>query len=121
MLKRLLRNLARRLDQEAPGVAVSILAGLDQLLTANRLGLPLKLRRSLACTMGTVRRVCPNVKQWRNAGMALRWTAAGMMEAAKGFCRLKAYKELPILRTVLVAHASKHLVTKKIEPQADVS
>jgi hypothetical protein len=29
--------------------------------------------------------------------MALRWTAAGMMEAAKGFRRLKAYKHLPVL------------------------
>jgi hypothetical protein len=35
--------------------------------------------------IGTVRRVCHNVKQWRNAFMALRWTAAGMMEAVKGF------------------------------------
>jgi hypothetical protein len=64
-----LRNLARRLDQEAPGVAANILEGLDEMLTVNRLGLPAKLRRSLACTdsienvMGTVRRVCRNVKQ----------------------------------------------------------
>jgi putative transposase len=125
--ERLLRNLARRLDREAPGVAASILEGLDEILTVNRLGVPAKLRRSLACTnsienmMGTVRRVCRNVKRWRNAAMALRWTAAGMMEAAKGFRRLKAYKQLPILRTALVAHALKHLVTNKIEPQADAA
>jgi transposase-like protein len=93
--ERLLRNLARRLDQDAPGVAASILEGLDEMLTVNRLKLPAKLRRSLACTnsienmMGTVRRVCRNVKRWRNAAMALRWTAAGMMEAARGFRRLK--------------------------------
>ena len=105
-----MRNLARRLDHEAPGVAASILEGLDEMLTVNRLGLPLKLRRSLACTnsienmMGTVRRVCRNVKRWRNAAMALRWTAAGMMEAAKGFRRLKAYKHLPVLRAALAAH-----------------
>src|SRR5262249_19851254 len=36
--ERLLRNLARRLDQEAPGVAASILEGLDEMLTVNRLG-----------------------------------------------------------------------------------
>src|SRR5262245_63946489 len=48
--------------------------------------------RSAGHMMGTVRRVCRNVKRWRNAAMALRWTAAGMMEAAKGFRRLKAYK-----------------------------
>jgi hypothetical protein len=46
---------------------------LDEILTVNRLGVPAKLRRSLACTnsienmMGTVRRVCRNVKRWRNA------------------------------------------------------
>jgi hypothetical protein len=33
--------------------------------------------------MGTIRRVTGNVKHWRNAKMALRWTAAGMMEAKK--------------------------------------
>jgi hypothetical protein len=33
--ERLLRNLARRLDQEAPGVAASILEGLDEMLTVN--------------------------------------------------------------------------------------
>ena len=81
--ERLLRNLARRLDQEAPGVAASILEGLDEILTVVRLKLPMPLRRSLACTnaienmMGTVRRVSRNVKRWRNAAMALRWTAAG--------------------------------------------
>jgi hypothetical protein len=53
------------------------------------------LRRSLACTniiekmMGTVRRVCRNVKRSRDASMALRWTAAAMREAAKGFRRLR--------------------------------
>jgi hypothetical protein len=48
--ERLLLNLARRLDKEAPGVAASILEGLDEMLNVNRLGLPAKLRRSLACT-----------------------------------------------------------------------
>jgi transposase-like protein len=119
--ERLLRNLARRLEQEAPGVAASILEGLDEMLTVNRLGLPAQLRRSLACTnsienmMGTVRRVCRNVKRWRNAAMALRWTAAGMMEAAKGFRRLKAHKQLPILKAALAAHPSKHTTKQKLE------
>jgi transposase-like protein len=89
--ERLLRNLARRIEHEAPSAAASIIEGLDEILTVNRLGLPAKLKRSLACTnaienmMGTVRHVCRNVKRWRNAAMALRWMAAGMLEAAKGF------------------------------------
>jgi transposase-like protein len=119
--ERLLRNLARRLEHEAPGVAASILEGFDEMLTVNRLGLPTPLRRSLACTngienmMGTVRRVCRNVKRWRNAAMALRWTAAGMMEAAKGFRRLKAHKQLPTLRAALAAHHAKHATRSKLE------
>jgi putative transposase len=119
--ERLLRNLARRLEGEARGVATSILEGLDEMLTVNRLGLPAQLRRSLACTngienmMGTVRRVCRNVKRWQNTDMALRWTAAGMMEAAKGFRRLKAHKQLPILKAALAAHQAKHATKPKLE------
>jgi len=119
--ERLLRNLARKLDREAPGVAASILEGLDEMLTVNRLRLPAQLRRALACTnsienmMGTVRRVCRNVKRWRNAAMALRWTAASMMEAVKGFRRLKAHKHLPILKAALAAHHAKHTTRQKLE------
>ena len=113
--ERLIGNLARRLEREAPGVAASILEGLDEILTVTRLGLPMELRRSLACTNiienmnGTLRRVCGNVKRWRDASMALRWTAAGMIEAAKGFRRLKAHKQLPALVAALKAHHAKPL------------
>ena len=105
--ERLLRNLARRLELEAPGVSASILEGLDEILTVIRLGLPAELRRSLACTnaienaLGTVRTVQRNVKRWRNAEMALRWTAAGLLEAKKTFRKLKAYRQLPILKAAL--------------------
>src|SRR5690349_23993184 len=104
-----IRNLARRLDKEWPGIAATILEGLDEILWVVRRGLPRELRRSLACTSiienmnGTIRQVTRNVKRWRDASMALRWTAAGMMEAKKGFRRLKAYKQLPKLRDALLA------------------
>jgi len=110
--ERLLRNLARRLEPEAPGVSKSILEGLDEILTVTRLGLPLELRRSLASTNiiesmnAVIRQVCRNVKRWRDARMALRWTAAGMLEAGKGFRRLKAYKQLPVLKVALEKHRS---------------
>jgi hypothetical protein len=64
--------------------------------------------------MRTVRRVCRKVKRWRSAAVALRWTAAGMMEAAKGFRRLKAYRLPPILRAALLARAAEHVATKKL-------
>jgi hypothetical protein len=44
-------------------------------------------------TIDTVRRGCRNVKRWRLASMALLWTAAATLEAAKGLRRLKAHKQ----------------------------
>ena len=125
--ERLIRNLARRLEQQAPGVAASILEGLDEILTVIRLGLPAELRRSLACTniienmIGTVRRVCRNVKRWQDASMALRWTSAAMLEASKGFRRLKAYKQLSALQTALAVHQAKHTADSTVEPAAEAA
>ena len=121
--EKLIRNLARRLEPEAPGVSASILEGIDEILTVIRLGLPTQLRRSLACTNiienmnGAIRQVCRNVKRWQDASMALRWTSAAMLEAAKGFRRLKAYKQLPTLRAALLAHQAKHAINPTLEQQ----
>lgn len=46
----MLRNLARRLDHDVPGVSASIHEGLDEMLTVIRLGLPEPLRRVLGRT-----------------------------------------------------------------------
>lgn len=122
--EKLIRNLAQRLERDAPGVSKSILEGLDEILTVSRLGLPAQLRRSLACTniienmMGTVRRVTRNVKRWSSASMALRWTAAAMLEAKKGFRRLKDYKQLPALRVALNAHYERTSNKESLAQQA---
>jgi transposase-like protein len=122
--ERLIKNLARRLDHDYPGVSGSILEGMDEILTVTRLGLPAELRRSLACTNiienmnGTIRQVCRNVKRWRDTKMALRWTGAAMQEAAKGFRRLKAHKQLPTLRAALLAHQLKHSINPDLEQNA---
>ena len=120
--ERSLHNLARRLEQMDLGVAGSILEGLDEILTVIRLGLPHKLRRSLACTniienaLGKVRRVSGNVKPWRNAEMALRSTATGLLEAHNTFLRrLKAYRQPPILRTALQEHMRKAQADNTLE------
>jgi len=81
----------------------------DRTLTV-RLGLPAELRRSLASTNiiesmnSVIRQVCRNVKHWRYAKMALRWTAWGVLEAAKGFRRIRAYKQLPLFKQALSDH-----------------
>ena len=125
--EKLIRNLARRLEREAPGVSASILEGLDEILTVTRLRLPIQLRRSLACTNiienmnGSIRRICRNVKRWRDAAMALRWTGAAMIEAAKGFRRLKAHKQLPSLRAALLAHQEEFAVGKDLDPACEAA
>jgi len=39
-----------------------------------------------------------NVKNWQNGNMALRWCAAGMIEASKQFRRVNGHLHLPALR-----------------------
>ena len=50
--------------------------------------------------------------------MALRWPSAAMLEAAKGFRRLKTYKQLSALRTAMAAHNAKHAANSAVEPTA---
>src|SRR6202521_2366047 len=125
--EKLIRNLAQRLERDWSGVSGSILEGIEEILTVTRLGLPKELRRSLACTniienvMGTVRRVCRNVKRWRSASMAMRWTAAAMGEAAKRFRRLQAHKQLPALRAALEAHQTRNSTRGVLARQANAA
>ena len=68
--------------------------------------------------MGTIRRVCRNVKHWRNAAMAQRWTGAAIQEAAKGFRRLRAHKQLPVLQAALRAIQTQQDVDRGVAPEA---
>jgi hypothetical protein len=47
------------------------------------------------------RKVTGNVKRWRNGRTALRWTAAGLLDAEKRFRRVKGYREMVMLRRAL--------------------
>ena len=47
-----------------------------------------------------------NVKRWRDGQMALRWCAAGMVEASKQFRRVNGFLHLPALRVALEAHVN---------------
>ncbi len=47
--------------------------------------------------------------------MALRWTAAGMIEAQKTFRRPEAYRQVPILRKALEDHMRNAQANSAIE------
>jgi putative transposase len=109
LAQRLLLDLARRLETEYPSAAESVREGLDETLTVLTLKLSPRLRRSLATTnaaeslLSRTRHVKRNVKRWRNGQMMLRWVAAGILEAVKGFRRVKGYADMPMLVAALRA------------------
>ena len=106
---RLLTALATRLEQEHPSAANSVREGLDETLTVMTLHLSARLQRSLATTnaaeslLSRTRHVKRNVKRWRGGQMMLRWVAAGILEAVKGFRRLKGCGDMPKLVAALRA------------------
>ena len=98
--RRLLLNLSRSLEIDHPGAAASVREGLDEILTIKPWKLPEILERMLSTTnaienlFSSVRQVSRRVKNWQDGSMILRWAAAGLEEAAKGFRRIRGYKDL---------------------------
>jgi putative transposase len=96
----LLARLASDLERTHPGAAGSLREGLDETLTVTKLGVSGPLKRTLESTnpcesmIECVRRTSRNVKRWQSGEMALRWTAAGMLEAERQFRRITGYRDL---------------------------
>jgi len=102
-----LETLAAELDKTHPGAAASLREGMAETLTVLRLGVPPTLARTLRSTnaiesmISICRDHARNVKRWRDGPMALRWCAAGMVEASRQFRRVNGHLHLPALRTAL--------------------
>jgi putative transposase len=107
-----LEDLARQLAKSHPGAAGSLREGLAETLTVTRLGVPPTLARTLRSTnaVESMIEICrdhsTNVKRWRDGQMALRWCAAGMLEATKQFRRVNGFLHLPALRDALNRHVA---------------
>src|ERR671934_335301 len=97
------KALAGELDHTYPGAAGSLREGMEETLTLARLGVTGNLKRTLESTnpcesmIEIVRRTQRNVKRWSSGEMALRWTAAGMLEAEKQFRKIIGYRDLATL------------------------
>lgn len=98
-----LKAHAKHLKAQHPDAAASLLEGLEELFTINRLGATGELARCLATTNviespnSVVRRVSRRVTNYRDVKMAMRWAAAGFLEAEKAFRRLRGHKNIPAL------------------------
>src|SRR6476646_3073461 len=110
-----LTTLARELDKTPPGAAASLREGMAETLTILRLGVPPTLPRTLRSTnpIESMIEICrehaKNVKRWRDGTMALRWCAAGMLEADHQFRRVNGRLHLPKLRAARDEHFNKNV------------
>jgi transposase-like protein len=108
-----LERLARSLDREHPDAAASLREGLSETLTLKGLGLGDTLERTLSTTNpienmnSTIRRVSKRVKTWRDGRMVKRWVASAIIEAERGFRRLRGFRGISALVAHLRGHAER--------------
>jgi putative transposase len=87
--------------------AASLLEGLEETLTIQKLNLPPGLCRILCntnlienCFSQAAHRT-HQVKRWNGPRMIMRWTAAALLAAEKNFRRIKGCEQLALLEKIL--------------------
>lgn len=106
-----LTKLARFLEDEHPDAVKSLREGLEETLTLKDMGLPTVLERTLSTTNAienlnsTIRRITGRVKRWRDGKMVKRWMAGAVLEAQRGFRRLRGCNGMHLLVAALRRHA----------------
>ncbi len=102
-----LRTQVRWLESEYPSAAASLLEGLAETFTINRLQLPPTLCRCLGTTNiiesphAGVRVKTNRVTNWQSGEMVLRWAASALMATEKNFRRIMGHDHLWILKAAL--------------------
>lgn len=103
----MLRKLSEWLEADYPAAASSLLEGLEECYTVNRLGLPASLHRCLATTnliespQSGVRMRTRRVTRWRDADMVMRWVASAFLATEQNFRKIQGYKDLWMLKAIL--------------------
>jgi len=114
-----LKQLAKWLQREYPSAAGSLLEGLCEMFTINRLALPKSLRRCLGSTNliespnSGVRSRTRRVKHWQDHVMVVRWVAASLMDMEARFKRIMGYQQLWILEAKLKELAKEETVVEE--------
>ena len=65
-----------------------------------------------------VRRSSRNVKRWQSGERALRWTAAGMLEAERQFRRVIGYRDLAKLAVAIERDLARTTIPSPTEEAA---
>jgi putative transposase len=114
-----LRGCVKWLDTISPNAARSLEEGLEETLTVTRLGLPESLVRTFSSTnliescFARTESWTGRVKRWRNARMVMRWGAAALLFAEKGFRRVRRYDHMKELLEALRSSHSELASMKK--------
>ena len=101
------KKLAAWLDNSYPSAAASLVEGLEECFTINRLDLPPALHRCLATTNiiesphAGVRIQTRRVTHWQNGKMVLRWMASAFLRTEKRFNRIMGHRDLWALEAIL--------------------
>lgn len=102
-----LKKQAEWLKTEHPSAAESLLEGLEETFTVNRLGLSGSLKRCL-CTTNVIenphsgaRAGTRRVTRWRDGKMVMRWAAARFLAAEKNFRKIMGHEDLWMLKAIL--------------------
>ena len=105
--KTALTRLHRELRLLNASAAASLLEGLEETLTLHRLGLVRELGASFKTTnalesvMAQVERRTGRVTHWRTSDQKQRWCAAALLALEPRLRKVKGYRHLPTLATVL--------------------
>ncbi len=116
-----LKKLSEWLAPEYPSAAESLLEGLVEMFTINRLDLPGQLRRCLASTNiiespnAGIREKTGRVTRWRDGQMVLRWTASSLMMLEKHMRRIMGHQQLWMLEAKLQDQDEQQAVAKKLK------
>jgi transposase-like protein len=116
-----LKKLSQWLAQEYPSATDSLLEGLEEMFTINRLELPSQLRRCLGSTNiiespnAGIRQKTGRVTHWRDGQMVLRWTASALVALEKRMRRIMGHQQLWMLEAKLQSWDEDQAVAKKVK------
>jgi transposase-like protein len=116
-----IEQYASWLERDWPSAAASLLEGLSELFTINRLGLPSTLRRCLGTTNlidnshSALRERTRRVKHWTSGIMALRWAAAAFEAASDNFRRIMGHQHLWMLKAALDEQQRDHQLAQELK------
>ena len=120
LARRQLERLANSLTKSHPGAAASLREGLQETLTLIALGIDGALYRTLRTTNpienlnARVAHHTRNVKRWRDGQMVLRWIAAALNQARRGFRAVRGHRNMRQLTSAL-AKTSASTANEKLE------